>query len=110
MFSSHELESLHSTRVLPFSSFDEPLSKLSGYPLYENMVNSLKTQLESSCNTYPKSSAQLQPNPPTVSSSGNVKFGDLFLLALLAYFFIKTYVWTFIAQLFTYFLLIAYVY
>ena len=79
-------------------------------------MNTLKRQLESSCDTCPKSSAQLRPKPlteaaPTSSkdnpattksqqnsqarakttSSGNNQLGHPFLLAALAFLFMKTY-------------------
>lgn len=84
-----------------FLSLDGLLPKLPRS--YESDINTLKSQLEARCNTYPESTTQLQPKPPTVAalrSSGSIQFGHSILLAVLAYFFIKTYVWTFIVYLF----------
>ena len=86
---------LHHNYVLSlFSSLDKPLLKLLEHPSYESIVNTLKSQLESICDTYPKFSAQLQPNPPTVAalitSSGYIQYGHPIPLGVMAYFIIKT--------------------
>jgi hypothetical protein len=51
-------------------------------------MEQLKSQLQSICEYYPKTSAQLQPEP----SSGTCHFGQPILLAVMTYFFIKIYV------------------
>jgi hypothetical protein len=74
-------------------SIDDIIKKIADGSLKSGMEK-LKSQLQSFCDIYPKTSAQLQPEPPTVTSSGNCHFGQPILLAVMTYFFIKIYVWT----------------
>ncbi|CAB4037358.1 Hypothetical predicted protein [Paramuricea clavata] len=70
---------------------DEIIKKVADGPV-KSVIEKLKSVLQSICNNYPKTSAQLQPEPPTVTSSGNCHFGQPILLAVMIYFFIKIYV------------------
>jgi hypothetical protein len=73
-------------------SIDEIIKKIADGSL-KSAMEKLKSQLQSFCDIYPKTSAQLQPEPPTVTaSSGNCHFGQPILLAVMTYFFIKIYV------------------
>ena len=86
---------LHHNYVLSlFSSLEKPLLKLLEHPSDGSIMNTLKNHLETICDKYPKSSAQLQPNPPTVAvlitSSGHMQYGHPILLGVMAYFIIKT--------------------
>ncbi|XP_046846172.1 uncharacterized protein LOC124439922 [Xenia sp. Carnegie-2017] len=46
--------------------FDEPFRKLSQSSSIRRVLNTLKKQLQSSCNMYPATSSDLQPEPPTI--------------------------------------------